>query len=210
MPYKRIFKPRNKFLRYILLIVSLGFLVAISFYLHRVEPDLKKSDLIKILTGGLVVIGLMYSIMSYESVQAKNQYDMHRQQLASSFEIINQWYKTPLIDYSSALGAFQQTSEFSLITTDVVAFYNIINNDQKECRTALAGIFNYFEIICCALKEDLLEEEFIKRYFQGIFYRMYDLYHPYILYRRIDRGVPDIWNDYTETVEYWREDKPIR
>jgi|GEM_PF-4237881 len=74
--FKLSFKiEKKKLFRNLVLAITICSLFFTAFYLHFTEPDLKLSEIVKIITGGFVVVGLIYSVMTYELNQRKNSHD---------------------------------------------------------------------------------------------------------------------------------------
>jgi hypothetical protein len=177
----------------------------LAWYLHREEPELKKSEIIKILNSGLVIIGVIYSILTYESNQVKNHHDTRVRKSSATYNVIREWHTSPMIDYSKICKEFESKKEYELLQNDIGAFMQEFNNSiNLEYRKSLICILNYFESVAAAISEELMDELFMKKYFRIIFVDFYDNYIPFIRERRRMKNDHEIWDEFTTLVERWK------
>lgn len=106
-------------IRIIIVVLFLLFLCLLCFYIHTKEPSLPLSELIKILLGGLVVIGLLYSILSYESSIKKTKHDIRIQKASITYSAMGEWHNPPMIDYAKVCSEFESKPEFKLMKTSI-------------------------------------------------------------------------------------------
>lgn len=195
-------------LRVFVLLSLFALLFAVAYYLNLVEPDLKKSELVKIVSGGLVIIGILYSILTYELTIGKNRQDIRIKKASSTFDAISEWHTSPMIDYSKIIQAFEDGHIFKFIKTDLDTFFIEFDKPEYlEARRALVCIFNYFETLASAVVEEIMDEGFMKRYFEHIFISYYDEYFEYVKERRIRKNNSSIWVEFTTLVEKWKTEK---
>jgi len=179
-------------------------LMGLAFYLHKEEPELKKSEIVKILNSGLVIIGLMYSILTYESNQVKIRHDIRVNKCSATYKAMGEWYASPMIDYLRVCKEFELKDEYHLLKNDIDAFMIIFeDNVNIEYRKSLINILNYFEIMATAVNEDLMDELFMKKYFRRIFVHHYNTYFLFIEKRRDTKNDPEIWKEFTSLVQKW-------
>lgn len=202
---RKFFSIDNVQFRVSLLVLAIIALIILAFYLHCKEPQLTPSETAKIVTGGLVIIGLMYSILTYESNQKKNRHDIRIQKCSTTYKAIGEWHTSPMIDYSKCCIAFAQEKDYILLKTDVKAFVIAFDKPKNiEFRKSLICIFNYFESMSVAVNEDIMDEAFMKKYFRNIFYAFYDDYINFIKERRENKKNEEIWIEFTTLVEKWK------
>lgn len=199
--------------RYSLLLrisLSVAFIIVIIGYanfLHQTEPKLALSELAKFVVSGLVVVGLFYSILAYEFGVKKSKLDRRVQKGQSTFNILSTWYNSPLIDYSKVIDSFEKSDKYSLLKNNIEEFEKYFEDVDKsiELRNAYRGIFNHFEIISAGIKEEVIDETFVKRYFKDIFFAYYEDWIAFIVRRR--QKNPDAFLEFTTLVENWRKEK---
>jgi len=191
--------------RVFILICLFILLMAVAYYLHLVEPELKQSELVKIISGGLVIIGILYSILAYELNIGKNKQDIRIKKASATFDAISEWHTSPMIDYSKVIQQLEESTIFNLLKTDLNAFFVEFDKPEHlEGRRALVCVFNYFETLACAVVEHIMDERFLKRYFDHIFISYYDEYYEYVKARRIRKNNASIWIEFTNLVEKWK------
>lgn len=194
----RAFRALLVFLAFILLIL-------LACYLHREEPDLKKSELFKVVNSGLVIIGVMYSMLTYESNQVKNHHDMRVSKCSATYKVMREWHTSPMMDYSKICKEFESKKEYQLLQDDIEMFmHEFDKNINLEYRKSLICILNYFESIGVGISEDLMDELFMKKYFRKLFYDFYDTYFHFIQERRRMNNDDEIWQEFTTLVKRWK------
>lgn len=195
----------NRAFRAILVFLAFILLILLALYLHREEPELKKSEIIKILNSGLVIIGVIYSILTYESNQIKNRHDTRVRKTTATYNAIGEWHVSPMMDYSKVCKEFESKKEYELLQNDIGAFMIEFNKDINfEYRRSLICILNYFESMAVAVSEDLMDELFMRKCFRKLFSDFYDSYFPLIQERRRINNDHEIWREFTTLVERWK------
>lgn len=195
----------NAALRAVLVFLAFLLLLSLAFYLHVEEPDLKKSEIIKIMNSGLVIIGIMYSILTYEFTQAKTRNDIRISKCSATYKIMGEWYTSPMIEYVKNCREFENRYEYQLLKDDIVIFTRIVeNNINYEFRKSIFCILNYFEVIAVGISEDLMDERFVRKYFSIIFFDFYNTYFPFIEQRRKIKNDHEIWKEFTNLVNKWK------
>ena len=195
----------NRAFRAILVFLSFILLMLLAWYLHQEEPELKKSEIIKILNSGLVIIGVIYSILTYESNQIKNRHDTRVRKSSATYSAIGEWHVSPMMDYSKICKEFESKNEYHLLKDDIDAFMREFNKDINfEYRRSLICILNYFESMSVAVSEDLMDELFMKKFFRNIFFEFYNVYFLFIEARRKEKNDHEIWLEFTTLVQRWK------
>ncbi|SFD76433.1 protein of unknown function [Chitinophaga sp. CF118] len=191
--------------RVVIIFLAFILLVILAGYLRLEEPDLKKSEIIKIINSGLVIIGLMYSILTFESNQIKNRHDIRVRKCSATYNVIREWHMSPMMDYSKICKEFELKNEYQLLKNDIESFMQEFDNSiNSEYRKSLICVLNYFESIAVAISEDLLDELFTKKYFRLIFLEFYDDYFFFIHERRKIKNDNEIWQEYTRLAYKWK------
>jgi hypothetical protein len=195
----------NTAFRAVLVFFAFILLIGLARYLHGEEPELKKSEIVKILNGGLVIIGIMYSILTYESNQVKIRHDIRVSKSSTTFKAMKEWNSSPMIDYMKICKDFQNKKEYKLLKNDIAAF--IVEFEKpvnQEYQKSLFCILNYFETMAVGINEDLMDEEFMRKYFCNIFFEFYDTYYPFIKGIRKTKKDFSILSEFTNLVNKWR------
>ena len=191
-------------IRILVIIIAIELLLITASYVHIQEPKLALSELVKIIISGLIIVGLIYTILTFEATQVKNLTDLRQQRATTTYNAISQWHTSPLIDYSKVIFEHEKGGILLLINEDPNKFEIEFAKPEKfEYRKALIGTLNYFESICSATSQNLMDEGYLKNFFENIFFLHYDDYISFIRNRRIIRKRDDIWYEFTTLVEKW-------
>lgn len=128
----------------ILVLFTILLLTGITLYLHYEEPELKKSEIIKILNSSLIIIGLIYSILTYEFNQLKNLREIRVRKSTATYEVIKEWHSSPMIDYTKK--CIEAELQNDLLKKDIDTFMKELDYDINiEYRKSLIGVLNYFD-----------------------------------------------------------------
>ena len=196
---------RKKLIRNIVLVIAILSVLSLTYWLHKLQPNLEYSELAKVTTGAFVLIGLIYSIMTYELTQKKNRHDAKMQKNSATYNSCSEWHSLTMMNHTRILGDFKKKPDFLLINTDIQKFIEFIEDSaNNEYKTSYMCVFNYFESLSIAATEGLMDEDFIRKYFSGVFIRYYDDYFPVIKQRRISKQDPDLLIGFTHLVEKWK------
>jgi hypothetical protein len=158
----------------------------------------------KYVIGGLVVIGLIYTILTFEFTVKQSREAKRTQQSQSTFGILSAWYNSPLIDYSKVVDQFEKTANYQLLKNnldDFIVFYDDLSQ-SIELRNAVRGVFNFFEMIGSGIREGVIDEGFVRRYFEEVFILYYDDWIEFIKKRR--QNAPEMFIEFTNLAEKWK------
>ena len=127
--------------------------------------------------------------MTFEFNVKKRREEVRSQKSLSTYSALKDWQNTPLIDYSQKIREFENGNDYQLLKGDMVKFENFFDAlNQTELKKSVIAIFNYFESISCGVVEGVLDEGFVKRFFQTVF-TLY--YNDWILYIKVRRKTED-------------------
>lgn len=196
-------------LRIIILLIIIAALAIGAYILKDSDPNLTTSELVKIITGGLIVIGLLYSILSFEVTLKKNIKENRVRKSAATFNAVSEWYKAPLIDHAQTIRKFEESKNYQLLHQEDLKPFDVFFSDPTnlDFRKAVMGIFNYFETICAGLKEDVIDERFTRNFYEAIFKAYYKDWIGYFNHRRNLENDPTLWKDFTTFTEKWSTTK---
>jgi hypothetical protein len=191
----------------ILLVLTVLVLLVLGIYaLHLHDSSIQIGELIKIGTGGSVVIAILYSIMTYELNIKKNALDHRVRKGASTYSAASDWHKAPMIDYARISAKFLESPTYALLKTDIPNFFIEFAKDENiDQRKSLISILNYFETISVANNSEIMDDIFVQKYFKSIFYEYYDNYIVFINVRRKVKTKETIWIEFTNLVEQWKK-----
>jgi hypothetical protein len=189
-------------IRYFFIICCLGFIIYIGLHLRHQNAPFK--DIVSVVTGCALSITLLYSILTYEHNQIKYKSESKNARDLLTFTTAVEWHRPPLVDYVISIYTFAEANKSCLEEKSAKKFHELLEHeDNKEARKALVAIFNYMESISLGVKQELMDEHFIKGFFGSIFGKYYFEYHFYIEYRRSIRNNMRIWNNFTTLAERW-------
>jgi hypothetical protein len=181
-------------------------LIGVTLTIKTQDPNLLTTERTKFFIGGLVAIGLFYTILAFEFNVKKSKQDRRSQLSQSTFSILSAWYNTPIVDYSKTISLFEKGANHKHLKNNIDAFLQWFDSDDKdaiELRRAIGGVFNYFEIICTGIKEQIIDEQFVKRYYEEVFN---DYYNDWIGYINKRRGINGgMFSEFTTLVENWNK-----
>jgi hypothetical protein len=199
---KRIFDKYSLLFRITVAIVLIIIVIGVADYLHDTEKDLPMSDLAKFVVGGLVVVGLFYSILAFEFNVKKTKRDYQTAKEILTFNTANEWHKAPVKDYQvtsiECEYAFQKTKP----ERTAEELYNYVQSNL-EYRETLKGILNYFENLSVGVYKELIDKAFVSEFISYIFEVYYIDYYYFIKIYREKRGNDTIWVNFTNLAEDW-------
>ncbi|MFZ6023208.1 MAG: DUF4760 domain-containing protein [Bacteroidota bacterium] len=162
--------------------------LCLIFYLgYRVDqnPKSELKDIVSVLTGGCVILALFYSIITYEYNQRKFKHEVKTSRETLSFNVACEWYKPPMAEYMKTAAKFYLQHKQLIEETNAKKFHDELEKEENEnAKIALFGILNYLESIALAVKQEIMDEDFIKGFFATVFASNYNSYLFYIEYRR--------------------------
>lgn len=121
--------------------------------------NLADSELVKIATGGLVILGILYSILTYEFNVKKRREELRAQKSLTTYSAITAWLNNPLIEYSQEIRNFETGTNYILLKGNMEIFEKFFDNsDQGSLKKSVIAIFNYFETIACGISENIVDE----------------------------------------------------
>jgi hypothetical protein len=194
------------------LLVSLVLYVLLTWsaiHLQNSDPTKKfdNAEFAKYIVSGLVVIGLLYTVLTFEFTVKTKKSDERYQLSLTTYTAISQWHAPPLIEYSKTIGLFETTFLYEMLKKDAISFEQFYaSTDGESIRTAVSGIFNYFEVISAAIEEKIMDESFVKKFFFAVFKAYYIDWIEFIKIRRINTNDNDLWNDFTTLVQKWESE----
>ena len=183
-----------------LLIVALGY---ITYYVSK-KPEIEIRDIVAVFTGGAVVITIIYHILNYEYAQRKFKFDIKSSRDLLSFNIAIEWQKEFLSKNTFELYKFYIKYKSLLENGLMQDFQNELDKDEnEEFYNSLLTVLNFLESVCLGVKQGIMDEDFIKGFFQSVFSVNYSRYKVYIEYRRNLHQNANIWKNFTELNEKW-------
>jgi hypothetical protein len=150
--------------------------------------------------------GIFIAILVYYATTHKDQEDGNRSRNAIAFNLINQWQILPFADYrkdifkmekidggTKVLIEKENAGDFALKLTDA---------NYAHYRSSLFCILNFFEHIAISIERDVVDEQYLKDFFQSIFVDYQQTYRFYVAYER--KKEPTIWIKFSTLAEKWK------
>lgn len=185
-------------------LILILFLAIVANNIASRESQIAYSEIARFIVGGLVAIGIYYSILTFEFNVKKNKDDRRMQKSSSTFTILSAWYNTPIVDYSKAISFFERGANYQNLRNQMDGFLAWFDSNEKsavELRRAIGGMFNYFEIIASGIREKVIDEQFVRRYYGDVFTEYYNDWIAFINKRR--ENAPSMYLEFTNLVENW-------
>lgn len=191
--------------RYWALFILLGVLGFVTYRVYSFsKPDNQIRDTISVFTGGAVLITLFYYFINYEYTQRKFKYDIKSSKDLLSFNIAMEWQKEHMTKNLAILYKFYCKNKSLLEDGKCRKFQKRLDSPEyEESYSSLLVVLNFMESVSLAVKQGIMDEEFIKGFFGSVFIMQYNRYQPYIEYRRKNIQNPKIWENFTYLSNKW-------
>ncbi|HEX2631149.1 MAG TPA: DUF4760 domain-containing protein [Chitinophagaceae bacterium] len=189
--------------RHILMMLVVAGVISLGIYLHYYRSWTGK-DTIQACTGLLILLTLFFAGLNYEFTSSKARRDYEAARHLLTFNTSCEWHKPPSKDYQRIIIEFENKFIESGITRNISDFEKFIDDpDNLDYRESLNGIVNYFEGCAIAINKGLIDKEFIREFFCGIYKLYYIDYIFYIEKIRLKKNDEKIWINFTSLVEDW-------
>jgi len=199
------FSANRSIFRAMIIVFAIIFLSFLAAYLHIKEPDLKQSEMIKILNGSMIIIGLIYTIMTYEFNHSKTLFEIRVRKTTATYDMIREWHSSTMSEHQKRCYEFASENKNIFLNNDIQNFIVSFNsNINIEYKKSLSEVLNYFESIAVSVCEELTDEMLMKKHFRKLLFNFYDVYFPFIEDIRKTQMNDDIWKEFTNLVERWR------
>jgi len=116
-----------------------------------------------------------------------------------------------IITYMSTITKYALDIEKFTSKKDIDGFWNyLLLPENLEVRAAISSIFNYFESISLGIEKKLIDEEFVRQFFDSLFSDFYKEYGFYIDFRRekIDKD-QEAWRRFTNFAVKWDKERAV-
>lgn len=186
----------------VLAVLFLALLIFTNYLSDQANPAYYESA--KIFFAGLVIIGLIYAVINYEFSLNKNESDLKIKKSLASFDTINNWHKEPMVSHISEIKKFEKSKNYNLINGDIDEFMAFMHDDKNApLLNSLVSILNYFETIVSGMNEGILDEQYIRRYYESIMLDYYQQYSTFITKKRSNERNQKIWIEFTRLAQEW-------
>lgn len=197
----------QKFRYRILLFLVVG-IISLGFFLNivlEVSPD----KVVPILVSSFAIVALFLNALSFEYTWFKNLKDSQGSKESLTFNTAIDWHKSPLKDYIIKIVVSEPAMKEFFDPPDGEKLHSYISAAENiDVRAAIAGLFNYLETISIGIEQKLLDEKFMKLFYEGVVISFYTEYKFYITYRReqIDKS-KKLWINFTNVATRWEMEK---
>lgn len=165
-------------------VIISGGIIILSFIL---KFSLEIKDVISILTCGLVTTTLVYHAKSlrlnyevnkekiefdklkYEEEKKGKQAEVLRSKISYAFQVSSLWFKPDMASHVELSRKFLREHKEKLEDHKPIAEFINELEGNIEARRAVICVLNYFENIALLIKNDLVDEESIKKCFKTLF-----------------------------------------
>ena len=181
-------------------------LAALSFITYHVSclPDTQIRDTVAVFTGGCVIISVFYAAINYEYTQRRFKHDVKTAKDIASFNIALEWQKEYMTKVQNTVRVFYVKNKQLLDDGTPRKFQDELDKPENDdAYTALVVMLNFLESVCLGVKQDMMDEEYVKGFFGTVFAMQYNRYISFIEYRRRDKQNPKIWKSFTTLSEKW-------
>ncbi len=186
----------------VLAVLFLSLLIFTKYLYEQGNPAYYESA--KIFLGGILIIGLIYAIINYEFSLNKNVSDISIKRSLATFDIINNWHKEPLVSHINEMRKFEKSQHFNLINGDIDELMEFMHDEKNApLLNSLVSILNYFETIVAGMNEGILDQQYIRRYYELIMLEYYQQYSSFITKKRSNERNQKIWTEFTRLAQDW-------
>ena len=162
----------------------------------------KLKNLAVVITLGSVIIGIFYSIVNYEHNRNKFQHEIKSSQELLTFNTAAKMHDVDFMLNSSKVRKFYVANS-QLFTEKKWKELETQWNDTG-IRTAFMTLLNYLEAISIGINQNIMDEDFMKAFFETMFRSYYLKYIGYIDHLRMENNSDKIFCSFTEVAERWR------
>jgi hypothetical protein len=189
--------------RYWFLFLLLIGLTWLTYHVYQL-PNTQIKDVVTVFAGGAVVITIFYLFLNYEYTQRKFRHDIQSARDSHSFNIAMEWQKEYMMKCIMKVDDFYEKNKTLLEDGKNREFHDeLVKPENNETYYALMTQVNFFESVSLAVKQSIMDEDFIKGFFRSIFISEYNKYKNYIDFRRQVKHNPKIWCNFTTLSEKW-------
>jgi len=193
------------FYRLLIVFTALSQIITCSIiaWIHS-NPGDRVKNLAAVLGCGSIVIGIFYAILNYEMNYIRYRSDRKASQKNISYLVASEWQKETILNHLKVTRILFEKNKHLIYGNRSGEFFDIVEHDE-QARAALISIFNFLECVALGIYQEILDEEFMKLFFRGIFKSYLNDYQFYIEYRRKKNNTPDTWINFTELAMKWRQ-----
>ena len=190
-------------IRYWVVLILMAILIWFTYHVYH-KPGTQVRDVIAVFAGGSVLITIFYQLINYEYSQRKFKHDIKSSKDTLSFNVALEWHKEFMTSNVNTLYKFYKLNKTFLDDGAPRKFHEELEKEENEkFYDALLSVFNFLETLCLGVKQGIMDEEFIKGFFNSLFIVQYNRYITYIEYRRREKQNPKIWVNFTTLSEKW-------
>lgn len=185
---------------------TLFLLIILSYTTYKVYQleGYQIRNAVAVFTGGCVIITVFYHVLHYEYTQRRFKHDIKASKDLLSFNTALEWQKEFLTNQCVLARRFYRKYKEMLDDRSCRLFQAEIEKDENEkFLLATHSVLNFLESISLGVKQGLIDDDFIKGFFRGIFVVYYNRYLPYIEYRRRFTSNVKIFEEFTNLAERW-------
>ena len=172
----------------------------LRIYLYYVDEKLKTMAVV--FSCGSVVIGIFYSILNYENSYRKNKETEINSKAILTFNTACKINEPYLLNCSKDLSLFYRANKSAF---DKREFWKIERHimAQPALRISFISLFNYFECMGLGIHEGIMDERFVRGFFERIFVEHHNKYGNYLAYKRNKNQDQKLYKNFTKLARKW-------
>lgn len=161
-------------------------------------------DAVAVFAGGAVIITIFYAFINYEYAQRKFKHDIKSSKEVLSFNIAMEWQREYMTKNLEILREFYLKHKCLLENQNCNEVQSKLDKPKyNDHYTSLLVVLNFLESVSLGVKQGIMDEEFIKGFFESVFALQYSRYNSYIEYRRSTKNAPKLWINFTDLSKKW-------
>lgn len=161
-------------------------------------------DVAQVCTGFFIVITLFFSALNYEFAANKMKRDYKAARELLTYSTATEWYKPPLNEYQKTCIRYERLFRQSHTVRDAQTFETFLDHPAHlEYKESLKGILNALEALAAGVHRGLIDKDFIREFYGGIYRIYYTDYIVYIQQLRMTKNDKNLWVNFTSLAEEW-------
>ncbi len=189
---------------YRLAVVFVCFLMigSIILRIYVCYADERLKTMAVVFSCGSVVIGIFYSILNYENTYRKNKETEINSKAILTFNTACKINEPYLLNCSKDLSIFYRTNKSAFDKREFWKIERLIVA-EPNLRISFISLFNYFECMGLGIHEGIMDEHFVRGFFERIFVEHHNKYGSYLAYKRNKIHDQKLYRNFTNLAMKW-------
>lgn len=192
--------------RLICVILSVITIVSTGIYVNiHSSPEHHVQNVAYVLTGGSIMIGIFYSILNYEHTHSKFKHEVKNTRDTLTFSTACKMFTTEMMKHSTKVKNFYMTNSHLFKERRWRDVDSIFEKDA-DIRLSYIIMLNYFEATCIGIEQNIVDEDFLREFFEPIFINYYNRFGTYIEYSAEGAG-KKVFKDFIGVSKRWNDER---